>query len=86
MIFYICDGKDPNCKRTNCYLNGNGECKHTRNIRHARNFNKNFRNDMVESDLLDGENIEKLTEAVKTLVEHIKETDGGDKCEEQQNS
>ena len=36
-VFYICDGKKEDCKRTNCYQNC-GECKHTEDIEHAKNF------------------------------------------------
>lgn len=36
-VFYLCDGKKEDCKRRNCYQNG-GECKHTEDIEHAKNF------------------------------------------------
>lgn len=38
-VFYLCDGKKEDCKRTNCYKNG-GECKHTEDVEHAKNFSK----------------------------------------------
>lgn len=37
-ISYLCDGCDERCKSSiGCYLNG-GECKHTSDIFHAKNF------------------------------------------------
>lgn len=38
-VFYLCDGKVPECKKTDCYKNG-GECKHTSNVEYAVNFRK----------------------------------------------
>ena len=38
-IFYLCDGKVPECPKTHCYQHGN-ECRHTTNIEHAVNFEK----------------------------------------------
>lgn len=38
-IFYLCDGKVPECPKTRCYQHGN-ECRHTSNIEHAINFEK----------------------------------------------
>lgn len=37
IILYLCDGDDPNCKKTNCYKCG-GVCKHTKDIKHAVNY------------------------------------------------
>lgn len=37
IILYLCDGDDPNCKKTNCYKCG-GDCKHTKDIAHAVNY------------------------------------------------
>lgn len=38
MIFYVCDGEIPQCEGyEGCYING-GECSHTIDIRHAKNF------------------------------------------------
>lgn len=37
IILYLCDGDDPNCKKTNCYKCG-GACKHTKDIAHAVNY------------------------------------------------
>lgn len=28
-ILYLCDGKVPECERTNCAYNGMGDCRHT---------------------------------------------------------
>ena len=37
-IFYLCDGEVEKCKeKKGCHKNG-GECKHTSDIRNARNF------------------------------------------------
>ncbi len=38
-MFYLCDGKDEKCKdrRWNCYKTG-GDCYHTCDINHAKNF------------------------------------------------
>lgn len=34
---YICDpDKNKDCKKTYCYYNKTGECKHTKNPKHAR--------------------------------------------------
>lgn len=38
-VFYLCDGKKEDCKRTNCYKDG-GECEHTEDIEHAKNFHR----------------------------------------------
>lgn len=38
-VIFLCDGNIEKCKADeNCYKNG-GECKRTRNIVHAKNFN-----------------------------------------------
>ena len=39
MIFYLCDGEVPDCKKGGCYKNGH-DCCHTSNIEHAINFKK----------------------------------------------
>lgn len=39
VIFYLCDGEKEDCKKRSCYKNG-GECEHTKDIKHARNFEK----------------------------------------------
>lgn len=40
-VAYICNGKDPNCKKTGCYYkiqNGRrGPCMHTQNTKYAKN-------------------------------------------------
>ena len=38
-VFYLCDGDVDGCLRSNCYKNG-GECRHTSDVYHARNFRK----------------------------------------------
>lgn len=38
-IYYLCDGKVPDCKKTSCYMHGGG-CKRTNCIEHAINFEK----------------------------------------------
>lgn len=48
-ILYLCDGENENCTKKGCYLNG-GECKHTKNIRHAKNF-QNFLEGSEEAPL-----------------------------------
>ena len=40
-VFYLCDGERENCKRNMCYKNG-GDCKHTKDIRHAKNFSRKY--------------------------------------------
>ncbi len=40
-IWYLCDGKKPDCKKTFCYKNTNEDpCRHTRDIEHAVSFEK----------------------------------------------
>ena len=51
-VFYLCDGEKEDCKRTNCYQNG-GECKHTEDIEHAKNFSK--KEDLEESPFWEDE-------------------------------
>lgn len=36
-VFYLCDGEKDDCKKRDCYKSG-GRCKHTKDIRHAKNF------------------------------------------------
>ena len=38
-IFYLCDGEVEKCNKRICYKN-NGDCNHTTDIRHAKNFHK----------------------------------------------
>ncbi len=38
-VLYLCNGYIPDCKRSECYLNG-GECHHTSNIEYAKGFDK----------------------------------------------
>lgn len=38
-VFYLCDGKQENCKPWECYLYC-GECRYTRDISHAKNKGK----------------------------------------------
>ncbi len=47
-IFYICDGKKPGCRKTNCYKDGKitgTTCMHTADIIHALNFKHGNRTD-----------------------------------------
>lgn len=38
-IMYLCDGNVPECKKTHCYKNTDGEaCRHTSDVKHAVNF------------------------------------------------
>lgn len=39
-VFYLCDGRVPECSKSNCYLVNNGPCKRTTDIKHAINFVK----------------------------------------------
>lgn len=41
-ILFLCDGKQKCCKKLGCGYNG-GECFHTINIKHAKNFQKMIR-------------------------------------------
>lgn len=38
-VLYLCDGERPDCKKTGCYKTG-GECRHTFDVEHARNFSE----------------------------------------------
>ena len=35
VYLYVCDGKVPTCKKSYCYYNGTGECRHTTDESHA---------------------------------------------------
>lgn len=37
---YVCNGLNPNCRKTACYYLGNGECRHTFDERYAINKEK----------------------------------------------
>ncbi len=39
-VLYLCDGEKPECKKSMCYKNGRGECRHTTDVKHAINFKK----------------------------------------------
>lgn len=39
-IYFICNGKVPECKKTSCYFTGAGECKKTSHVEYAANFKK----------------------------------------------
>lgn len=40
-IWFLCNGKDPECKKTICYKNDKeGKCRHTSKIEYAENFEK----------------------------------------------
>ncbi len=47
MTYYLCDGQDEKCKRTNCHKAG-GECRHTTSINHAISFRENGNGDHFE--------------------------------------
>ena len=43
-VFYLCDGKAADCRKTGCYYNQSAKhrnCKHTSHIEHAVNFKEN---------------------------------------------
>lgn len=42
MIFYLCNGVNPECKKDDCYLSG-GPCRHTSNADYAKNTDPNNR-------------------------------------------
>lgn len=48
-IFYLCDGKVEKCSKRTCYKNG-GDCKHTSDIEHAKNFQKVFKDSFRENE------------------------------------
>lgn len=39
-IFYLCDGEVKNCNKRNCYYKGHEMCRHTTDIKHAKNFKR----------------------------------------------
>lgn len=40
-VFYLCNGKDPECKKTYCYKRQpEGDCRHTSKVEYAENFEK----------------------------------------------
>lgn len=39
-IFYLCNGQKEDCKKKDCFING-GRCRHTTDVRYAKNFKKN---------------------------------------------
>lgn len=40
-VFYLCNGEKKDCKKQSCYKRG-GECKHTKDVRYAKNFHKKY--------------------------------------------
>lgn len=44
-VWYLCDGEKPDCKKTACYKNteGNAWCRYTSDINHAVNFSRKVR-------------------------------------------
>lgn len=36
-VFYLCNGEKEDCGKNTCYKNG-GDCRHTRDVRYAKNF------------------------------------------------
>lgn len=54
-VFYLCDGEVENCKKTRCYKN-DGDCNHTSNIKHAKNFRKKYpKSSFYENEAASGE-------------------------------
>lgn len=61
-VFYLCDGKIENCKKTRCYKNKTdcrNQCRYTSDINHAINFKNQFKaGDFYEmpstNDVMDG--------------------------------
>ena len=48
-ILYLCDGELEKCRmKSGCYKNG-GDCMHTSNIEHAKNFKKVHRDAFIEN-------------------------------------
>ncbi|MCD8038895.1 MAG: hypothetical protein LUE96_07420 [Lachnospiraceae bacterium] len=43
IVFYICNGQKEGCRKTDCYINGGG-CRHTRDVKFAKNFEQKFPN------------------------------------------
>ena len=48
-IFYLCDGEAEKCSKSRCYKKG-GDCMHTSDIEHTKNFQKVFRDSFREND------------------------------------
>jgi hypothetical protein len=40
-VLYLCDGQREGCSKRTCYING-GPCRHTKDIRSAKNFEIDF--------------------------------------------
>ncbi len=52
-VFYLCDGEDENCERTDCYkCVDDGCCRRTSNIRHALHFHHVFE-DLSEAEAIE---------------------------------
>lgn len=66
-VFYLCDGEKKDCKRTNCYKNG-GECKHTEDVEHAKNFHRDGI-DSEKSSFFESETNEKTVVKGKIIFE-----------------
>lgn len=56
-IFYLCDGDKECCSSHGCFMNG-GECRHTKDIRHAISFLH-----VADTNFYDGEGLVKKKEA-----------------------
>ena len=44
-VRYLCGGEQDGCSKNSCYKKGRNwekACKYTKDIRHAKNFNKHF--------------------------------------------
>lgn len=71
MIYYLCDGKRENCKGSeSCYKNG-GECRHTLDVCHAKNFYQTKHDDAYDHFEEECE-IGLLEKRVKTLEDFWK--------------
>lgn len=65
-VFYLCDGEVENCKKTVCYKIG-GDCKHTSNIKHAKNFRKNY----PKSSFFECEDTEKIYQELVVIRKEL---------------
>ena len=64
-VFYLCDGERENCKRNMCYKNG-GDCKHTKDIGHAKNFSRKYVR-QESSSFYENEAASKKSDAAETM-------------------
>ena len=70
-VFYLCNGKREECGKRGCYING-GICKHTTDVRYAKNFHKKcLRSAYWENETASEEKTQfrKGIRTVKSLIE-----------------